>query len=182
LDAEVQRLAVLATVLLIGAAACGGDGESSSPTTTVSAATTEKSPPPSTTTEPETIPEETGPVVLIETAAGEVAVPVEVADSQEEREVGLMNRESLPPDAGMIFLFDDDTQGGFWMKNTLIPLSIAFAAADGTIVSILDMEPCEADPCEIYDPGVPYRSALEVNQGAFADWGVEVGDRLTLES
>jgi uncharacterized protein len=182
LDAEVQRLAVLATVFLIGAAACGGDGESSSPTTTVSAATTEKSPPPSTTTEPETIPEETGPVVLIQTAAGEVAVPVEVADSQEEREVGLMNRESLPPDAGMIFLFDDDTQGGFWMKNTLIPLSIAFADADGTIVSILDMEPCEADPCEIYDPGVPYRSALEVNQGAFADWGVEVGDRLTLES
>ena len=67
------------------------------------------------------------------------------------------------------------------MKNTLIPLSIAFADAEGTIVSILDMEPCEADPCEIYDPGVPYRSALEVNQGAFDDWGVQVGDRLTLE-
>ena len=82
-------------------------------------------------------------------------MPVEVADTQEEREVGLMNRESLPADAGMIFVFEEDT-GGFWMKDTLIPLSIAFAAADGTIVSILDMDPCEADPCEIYDPGVPY--------------------------
>jgi uncharacterized protein len=182
LDADVLRLAVLAFLLTLafGSAACGGDGESSAPTTTVSASPTET--PASTTTEPETTTEEAGPVVLIETAAGEVRVPVEVADSQEEREVGLMNRESLPADAGMIFLFEDDTQGGFWMKNTLIPLSIAFADVDGTIVSILDMEPCEADPCEIYDPGVPYRSALEVNQGAFADWGVEVGDRLTLES
>jgi uncharacterized membrane protein (UPF0127 family) len=184
LDAGVLRPAVLAFLLPLafGAAACGGDGESSAPTTTVSASPTETAPPPSTTTEPETTTEEAGPVVLIETAAGEVRVPVEVADSQEEREVGLMNRESLPADAGMIFLFEDDTQGGFWMKNTLIPLSIAFADAGGTIVSILDMEPCEADPCEIYDPGVTYRSALEVNQGAFADWGVEVGDRLTLES
>ena len=65
------------------------------------------------------------------------------------------------------------------MKDTLIPLSIAFADADGMIVSILDMEPCETDPCEIYDPGVTYRSALEVNQGAFSRWGVEEGDRLT---
>ena len=68
------------------------------------------------------------------------------------------------------------------MKDTLIPLSIAFADADGTILSILDMDPCESDPCEIYDPGVPYRSALEVNQGAFDDWGVRVGDTLSLQS
>ncbi len=122
-------------------------------------------------------------MVVIETAGGEeVVVRVEVADDDEERQVGLMNRESLPADAGMIFLFDGATSGGFWMKNTLIPLSIAFADEDGTIVAILDMEPCEADPCEVYDPGVSYASALEVNQGAFSDWGVAVGDRLTLES
>ena len=82
----------------------------------------------------------------------------------------------------MIFLFDEDYVGGFWMKDTLIPLSIAFAGADGTILAILDMEPCESDPCEIYDPGVAYRSALEVNQGAFDAWGVQVGDRLSLSS
>ena len=92
-----------------------------------------------------------------------------------------MHRESLPEDAGMIFLFEEEITGGFWMKNTLIPLSIAFVGADGEILRILDMEPCAADPCEIYDPGVAYASALEVNQGAFASWGVEEGDLLTLE-
>ena len=76
-----------------------------------------------------------------------------------------MHREFLPDDAGMIFLFEEEIAGGFWMKNTLIPLSIAFVAGNGEIVRILDMEPCEADPCEIYDPGVTYSSALEVNQG-----------------
>jgi uncharacterized protein len=179
----VRHLAALACLTLF-VAACGGDGESAGPTTTVSGpeptttqAETETSTPPTTTEE-----ERDGPVVLIQTERGEeVAVEVEVADTQAEREVGLMNRESLPEDTGMIFLFEEETSGGFWMKNTLIPLSIAFAGGDGTILRILDMEPCEADPCEIYDPGVFYASALEVNQGAFASWGVEEGDLLTLE-
>jgi uncharacterized protein len=87
----------------------------------------------------------------------------------------------MPEDAGMLFLFPAEHSGGFWMKNTLIPLSIAFVDADGRIVRILDMEPCRADPCPIYDPSVAYRSALEVNRGAFAEWGVVEGDRLTLE-
>jgi uncharacterized membrane protein (UPF0127 family) len=81
----------------------------------------------------------------------------------------------------MLFEFDGDSTGGFWMKDTLIPLSIAFADADGTILRILDMEPCTAEPCRIYDPGVAYRRALEVNQGAFERWGVAEGDRLTLQ-
>jgi uncharacterized membrane protein (UPF0127 family) len=122
-----------------------------------------------------------GPQVRIDTGGGEVAVDVEVADSQEEWGTGLMNRESLPQDAGMIFVFPETRSGGFWMKNTLIPLSIAFVDGEGRIVRILDMEPCRADPCPIYEPGAPYRSALEVNQGAFEEWGVEEGDRLTLE-
>jgi uncharacterized protein len=181
-----MRLAAVVLALVLMLAACGGDDDvSAPPTTTVSqggTTTTEESPP--TSTEEEEDGEggsKTGPVVLIETATDAVEVPVEVADSPGEREVGLMHRESLPEDAGMVFLFEEDNVGGFWMKNTLIPLSIAFADAEGTIVSILDMDPCEADPCEIYDPGVPYRSALEVNQGAFEDWGVQVGDALTLE-
>jgi uncharacterized membrane protein (UPF0127 family) len=180
----VRHLAALACLTLF-VAACGGDGESAGPTTTVSdpgpetttQAETETSTPPTTTEE-----QREGPVVLIQTERGEeVEVAVEIADTQEEREVGLMQREFLPDDAGMIFLFEEETTGGFWMKNTLIPLSIAFMGGDGTILSILDMEPCEADPCEIYDPGVAYASALEVNQGAFASWGVEEGDLLTLE-
>jgi uncharacterized protein len=176
----MRRLALLAVVGLL--AACGGgDDESADPTTTVSATgTTTAEEQPATTEEQTTTEEAGGPVVVIETGSGDVEIPVEVADSPEERAVGLMNRESLPADAGMIFLFDEDTASAFWMKNTLIPLSIAFADEEGTIVSILDMEPCEADPCELYDPGVSYRSALEVNQGAFDDWGVDVGDRLSL--
>ncbi len=179
----MRHLAAL-TCLTLLVAACGGDGDSAGPTTTVSdpgpattEAETETSALPTTTEE-----EREGPVVLIQTERGEeVEVAVEVADTQEEREVGLMHRESLPDDAGMIFLFEEEITGGFWMKNTVIPLSIAFMGGDGTILRILDMEPCEADPCEIYDPGVPYVSALEVNQGAFAGWGVEEGDLLTLE-
>jgi uncharacterized membrane protein (UPF0127 family) len=181
----MRRLVFLALVLVLvlALAACGGgDEESSPPTTTIAGAgeaSTEQAPPPETTTAE---PEPSGPVVLIEMAGGEeVVVQAEVADTDEERQVGLMGRESLPADAGMIFLFDGLSVGGFWMKDTLIPLSIAFAGEDGTILAILDMEPCEAEPCEIYDPDVAYTSALEVNQGAFADWGVEVGDRLSLE-
>ena len=122
-----------------------------------------------------------GAQALIQAGTGEVAVDVEVADSDREREVGLMNRDSLAPDAGMIFLFAREHRGGFWMKDTRIPLSIAFVGANGQILSILDMEPCRAGPCPVYDPGVAYTSALEVNRGAFRRWGVRVGDRLRLE-
>ena len=166
-----MRVLAVLVVLLLAAACGGGDDEPQGRGTTSvgdQAAST-------TTAETE------GPRVVIATGAGEVEIAVEVADDDEERQVGLMNRESLPDDAGMIFLFEEDSSGGFWMKNTFIPLSIAFADAGGTIVRILDMEPCEADPCQIYDPGVFYRSALEVNQGAFDRLGVEEGDRLRLE-
>jgi uncharacterized membrane protein (UPF0127 family) len=124
---------------------------------------------------------EEGPTVVIDTGGDEVEVQVELADSAQERAVGLMNRASLDDDAGMLFLFPEAASGGFWMKNTLIPLSIAFADGEGRILRVLDMQPCRADPCEVYEPGVSYRSALEVNQGAFAEWGVEEGDRLRLE-
>ena len=148
------KLALLLSTLLL--AGCGGE-EASAPA------------------------EAEGPRIVIETGAGDVDVQVEIADSEEERAVGLMNRESLDDDAGMVFLFPEPASGGFWMKNTLIPLSIAFADGQGRILRILDMDPCRADPCEVYDPGVAYRSALEVNQGAFAEWGVDEGDRLRLE-
>jgi uncharacterized membrane protein (UPF0127 family) len=109
-----------------------------------------------------------------------VLVNIIVAESDEAQGVGLMHRESFPEDCGMVFLFFEERSGGFWMKNTLIPLSIAFFDAEGEILSILDMEPCEADPCDVYDPGVPYSGALEVNQGRFEDWGVEVGDEIDI--
>jgi uncharacterized membrane protein (UPF0127 family) len=122
-----------------------------------------------------------GPVATIDTGERVVRVDVELAESPEERRQGLMGRESLADDAGMLFLYAEDHRGGFWMKDTPIPLSIAFLDESGTVLAILDMDPCEADPCPSYDPGVAYRSALEVNQGAFADWGVEPGDVIVLE-
>jgi uncharacterized membrane protein (UPF0127 family) len=121
------------------------------------------------------------PRVVIETRTGEQEIAVEVADTDAERQRGLMGRTSLARDAGMVFVFPGETAGGFWMKNTLIPLSIAFYDADGRIVRILEMEPCRRDPCRVYDPGVAYVGALEVNQGAFRRWDVSEGDRLRVE-
>ena len=107
-------------------------------------------------------------------------VHVEVAQTDEQRQQGLMFRESLADDSGMVFMFFEEHSGGFWMKNTRIPLSIAFFDENGIILEILDMDPCTEDPCEIYDPGVSYYGALEVNQGMFDEWGVEKGDHITL--
>jgi uncharacterized protein len=116
----------------------------------------------------------------IRTDNGVVEVDVEVADDDQERAIGLMNRERLDSDAGMVFLFEEPLNTTFWMKDTLIPLSIAFWNGGGRIVAILDMEPCEADPCPFYDPGIEFEGALEVNQGFFEEHGVELGDRVEL--
>lgn len=99
-------------------------------------------------------------------------LPVKIARTGDEHQHGLMEVTDLPDGTGMLFEFDDDRTGGFWMKNTLVPLDIAFIADDGTIVSIFQMEPCAADPCTIYTPTGPYRRALEVAQGWFERAGV----------
>jgi uncharacterized protein len=114
--------------------------------------------------------------------AGErrVTVAVELATTSDQRARGLMFRTKLAPDAGMAFLFGRSVTGGFWMKNTRIPLSIAFWNARGRIVRILDMTPCRADPCPVYDPRMSYVGALEVNRGAFRRWGVARCDRLAI--
>lgn len=85
----------------------------------------------------------------------------ELALSPSTRSRGLMNRIPAPKD-GMLFVFPRPTSGGFWMKNTHVPLVISFFDAAGKRVVRLKMEPCHADPCEIYDPGRAYRFALEM--------------------
>lgn len=103
----------------------------------------------------------------------------EVAADEESRQLGLMYRETLDADAGMLFLFSRPIRGSFFMKNTLIPLSIAFLSRRGTsfgVLAVLDMEPCRTDPCPLYTPRVDYAAALEVNQGWFKRHGVTVGD------
>jgi uncharacterized membrane protein (UPF0127 family) len=75
----------------------------------------------------------------------------------------------------MVFLYPEDVAEAFWMKNTLVPLSIAFVAADGRVVSVAEMTPCEADPCPSYAPAGPYRYAVELAAGAFPAAGVGEG-------
>ena len=116
----------------------------------------------------------------IRTAEGTVTLEVEVADTATERQAGLMGRESLDPYDGMAFIWDQPVASSFWMKDTLIPLSIAFWDVEGRIISILDMDPCTADPCPTYGPDEPFVGAVEVGQGAFAVRGVAVGDAVEL--
>ncbi len=80
----------------------------------------------------------------------------------------------------MVFRFPEPTDAGFWMKDTTLPLSIAFWGRDGRILAILDMEPCPKDPCPIYRPGTSYETALEMRRGWFDEHGVEIGDRVEL--
>ena len=110
-------------------------------------------------------------------AGHDVTLNVEVADETAERAQGLMNRQSLPDDAGMIFVWPTDTESSFWMRDTTIPLSIAFVTAGGGIIDIQDMVPLSEE--RINAPR-PYRFAVEVNQGWFADNDVRVDDVLQL--
>ena len=107
---------------------------------------------------------------------------VRIADSDDERRRGLMDVRELPADQGMAFVWDEPVDGTFWMKDTLIPLSIAFVAEDGRIVTIRDMEPCSSDPCPRYSSAGPYVMAIEANQGYFDGVGVTEGDLATLEA
>ena len=117
----------------------------------------------------------------IHTGQGPVVVHVETADTDAERQRGLMGRTSLPADHGIVFLFGNQpVTDRFWMKDTLISLSIAFWDADGTIVAIDDMDPCTTDPCSTYGSPSPYVGALEVNRGFFEEHGARVGDRIQL--
>ena len=114
--------------------------------------------------------------------APRVVLKVELARTPAERGRGLMGRRSLAAKAGMVFLYSEPHRGGYWMKDTLIPLDIAFADARGKILRIFTMQPCRREPCRIYDPKVAYRSALEVNAGSFRRWRVQAGDRIVVRA
>jgi uncharacterized protein len=90
-----------------------------------------------------------------------VAFRPELALTPAQRSRGLMFRRKAPVD-GMLFVFPFETTGGFWMKNTLVPLTIVFFDSRGNRVRRFSMTPCNADPCKIYDPGRRYRFALEL--------------------
>ena len=166
-DRRPRTIAALALAAAV-ATACGGSSndEATTPPSTTQASPASPVPP---------------DVAMLTTAGGDqVEVHVEVADSPDERATGLMDRPSLPEDQGMVFLWDEPVEVAFWMKDTLIPLSIAFWDEEGRILAILDMQPCEADPCPVYDPEVAFVGAIEVNEGFFEEHGIERGDRIEL--
>jgi len=111
----------------------------------------------------------------------QVTLNVELADTPESRALGLGNRKQLAENAGMLFDLESSRLWPFWMKNTLIPLSIAFISEDWTIVDILDMpvaEDPQNGPFPYYAPTKPARYALEVNQGFFRRNGIAAGAKV----
>jgi uncharacterized membrane protein (UPF0127 family) len=116
-------------------------------------------------------------ITIANTRGEKITMQVEIADTEPSRELGLMFRPAMDPYAGMLFDFGADTTGGFWMANTILPLSIAFIKADGSIIDIQDMKPL--DRTGISAAG-PYRYALEANQGFFSVNAIEVGNKVTL--
>ena len=111
-----------------------------------------------------------------------IRLTVEVATTPSQKKHGLMGRESLPESSGMLFTYSNlqSPHQGFWMFNTLIPLDIAYLDHSGKILAIKSMPPCssKAYNCPVYRAGVKYMAALEVNQGYFQRYGIQVGDRV----
>jgi uncharacterized membrane protein (UPF0127 family) len=108
--------------------------------------------------------------------AGMHRIDAQVASGFEERMTGLMFRKEMPQNEGMLFVFEQPSVQCFWMKNTLLPLTAAFVADDGTIVNLADMKPQTTDS---HCSTKPVRFVLEMNQGWFAKKGIKPGMKLS---
>lgn len=179
-----MRALVVALVLLLASllfvAGCGGEEKGESP----SGNTPETTAPSETTASSS---DWSATIALIPSGGGErVEVEVEIADGIFEVMRGLMYRTELAENRGMLFVFGEEQQRSFWMKNTFIPLSIAYIDSEGRIVDIQKMEPVnngQAVPdAELprYVSAEPAQYALEVNQGFYEERGIEVGDTVEL--
>ena len=111
----------------------------------------------------------------IKLSAGLHLIDTQVAASPEQRATGLMFRRAMPLSEGMLFVFEQASVQCFWMKNTLLPLTAAFVADDGTIVNLADMKPQTTDS---HCSRQPVRYVLEMNQGWFSKKGIQAGFRL----
>ena len=170
----IPVLTLLFTSLLL-VAGCGGGEKGEAPSGAPEETTAPRTTAPA--AEPETAQ---APTLNIVKADGErVEVAVEIADTRTEQARGLMERTQLAEDAGMLFVLESEQSPGFYMENTLIPLSIAFMDSGGRIVDIQDMKALDDTPPH-YTSAEPARYALEVNKGFFDERGVEVGDTARL--
>ena len=161
-------------VFLLLIAGCGGENSSApeedGPTTTAPAQTTAET---TQNTNVASAPDESTTISIVGADGERTQVEVEIADDTAEQRRGLMERTELAENAGMLFVFDREAPRSFWMRNTLIPLSIAYIASDGRIVDIQDMQPLDDTS---HPSAEPAQYALEVNQGFFAERGIEVGN------
>ena len=112
----------------------------------------------------------------IKLQAGMFNIDTQVAQTPEQRSTGLMFRTDMPAHEGMLFVFEQPATQCFWMKNTLIPLTAAFVADDGSIVNLVDMKPQTTDS---HCSAKPVRFVLEMNQGWFAKRGLKAGSKLS---
>ncbi len=112
----------------------------------------------------------------IKLQAGMHQIDTQVAQTEAQRQTGLMFRKEMPQHEGMLFVFEQPATQCFWMKNTLLPLTAAFLADDGTIVNLVDMKPQTTDS---HCSEKPVRFVLEMNQGWFAKKGLKAGSRLS---
>lgn len=113
---------------------------------------------------------------VLELTSGMYRIEAEVAATDPYRQLGLMNRKSMPPQRGMLFVFNHENTHCMWMRNTLLPLSVAFMDASGTIINIEDMQPQTEDN---HCARRPARFALEMNVGWFAQRGIKPGARIS---
>jgi uncharacterized membrane protein (UPF0127 family) len=122
--------------------------------------------------------DESSTLTIISSDGTRTELQVEIADEEAELERGLMERTALAEDAGMLFVYPREQTLSFWMRNTLIPLSIAYIDAEGRIVDIQDMQPLDEETPHF--SAEPAQYALEVNQGFFAEHSIGVGDIVEL--
>lgn len=111
-------------------------------------------------------------------AVHEVVLNLEVALTATEKSQGLMDRREMAPDHGMVFVWEYPVSASFWMKNTDLPLSIAFVSGDGVVVDLQEMAPLSLDT---HAPDTTYTRAVEANRGFFTDNGIRVGDAVRFE-
>lgn len=160
-------------------AACAGDAEDAGPADTRA------------TVDTTAVPIDIAPVsfdtatATLQAQTHSVTMRVEIADRPDQRAYGLMDRDELAADAGMVFIYDrmQSADSGFWMYRTRIPLDIAYFDGAGRILAIRQMMPCtsfDAAQCPGYAAGVEYIGALEANRGYFARNNIGVGDRITI--
>lgn len=133
------------------------------------------------------LPDRAGPVHFDSGSASIIAggdtfhIRIEIANNDEQRERGLMFRTSMPDTSGMLFIYPSPREGSFWMLDTPLPLSIAFADSTGVIFHIVDMDPCVEEmswECPTYDSGGAFEYALEMNKGYFAKRGIKAGAKI----